>query len=190
MRRTWWPSSSGVGLDEAGGEVGGARGVAGREPREGRLAQDGLRRTREVPPLRRQPDLERRAAGEVHALEELAPDAGRRVRLADVDERTGRQAQRDRIAVEADVAEQASQRAEVPAQRRLGIVGLGEQQRRQLVATRRPVRQQEVREHAPRLVAAGSGHRGAAPLDARPAEEVDREVAHGSTILAGPANGR
>ena len=178
-----------IGLDEARREVGGARRVAGREPGEGRLAQDRLRRAGQMPSLRREPDLERRAAGEVHALQELAPDAAA-VRLAHVDERARRQAQRDRVAVDADVAEQPSQRAEVPAQRRLGIVRLGEQQRRQLVAARRPVRQQEVREHAPRLVAAGSGDRGAAALDARPAEEVDREVAHGSTILAGPASGR
>jgi hypothetical protein len=142
-----------------------------------------------VTSLRRQPDLERRAAGEVHALQELAPDTAA-VRLAHVDERTGRQRQRDRVAVEADVAEQAAQRAEVPAQRGLGIVGLGEEQRRQLVAARRPVGQQEVREHPPGLVAAWRGDRGAAALDARPAEEVDREVAHGSTILAGAANGR
>ena len=84
-----------------------------------------------------------------------------------VDRRAGCKAQSDRVAHQLGVREQPTQSVQIPAQCTERIVGFSEEQAREVRASRRRVRQQEVGEERPGLIPTRPGHRDTAARDAR-----------------------
>jgi hypothetical protein len=188
--------------DEAAGEVGGAVRVAAGEPGQGALVQQGRRGAPGVPALRLQPDLERRAAGEGEAGEQLGGGVepvrlGRAggSQLEDVDPHVAGAGEGERVARDGGgVAEEAPQHRQRPAQRGERVVGAGEEQAGDVGAAGRRPAQQQVGEQAPDLVPRRCGPGVAAGDDARGAEEVDHEIHASSPVPRGrvtrPSSGR
>ena len=141
--------------------------------------------------LVRQPHVERRARREVHALQEVAPEPRRAGGVGpvagqdrvDVDERAGRQGERDRRpAQRVRQPEQAPQLAEVPAQGAERVVGVGEQQRGEALARHRPALREEVREERPGLAPPRRRRLLAVAGDRRRTEQMDAEIPHDATV--------
>lgn len=182
-----------IAAHQARSQVGGFAGRAVRQARQRGFAQHRLGRGLEMAPLGRQPDLEGRAAGEAHAFEQFASQARNRQRLRrvalgqglDIDIAFGVGRQRRHVAAQARVAEQAPQLAQVPAQRGQRVLGVFEEQVREVLARRAGVASEQVGEQRPDLEAARRGHRLAVAFHTRRAEEVDRE-AHGPMVARVP----
>ena len=99
------------------------------------------------------------------------------------------QRDRDRVAVEdGRGAERPPDLRQAPPQRPEGVVRLGEEQRGELAARRRPFAQQQERQQRPALAAAVAVAGRAVDLDAGPAEQLD-DSADGGTALP-PARSR
>ena len=180
-----------VDRDEARGVVCGGVGRGGGEARARGLGEHGLGGGLQVAALVRQPHVERRARREVHALEEVAPEARRAGGVGpvagedgvDVDERAGRKRKRDRRSAEhARQPEQAAQFAEVPAQRAERVVGVGEQERGEALAGHRPALREQMGEERPGLAPPWRRRIRAIAGDGRRAEQMDAEIPHDATV--------
>ncbi len=180
-----------VDRDEARGVVGGGVGRGGGEARARGLGEHGLGGGLQVAALVRQPHVERRARREVHALEEVAPEARRAGGVGpvagedgvDVDVRARRQGERDRRpAQRTRQPEQAAQLAEVPAQGAERVVCVGEQQRGEALARHRPALRQQMGEERPGLAPPRRRRVLAVAGDGRRAEQMDAEIPHDATV--------
>jgi hypothetical protein len=156
---------------------------AGEEP-QGRLVQDRLGGGREPSSLRQQPRLVRLGVLDREAVEQLVAqarelDGGRPVaadELVGVHGGAGGQRDRDRVTVEHGLrAERSPDLREAPPQGSEGVVGLGEEERRELAACGRTFAQQQERQQRPALAAAVAVAGSAVDLDAGPAEELHRQ---------------
>ena len=154
----------GVESDELRGVMRCAGGLSSREQRERGLMEHGARRPRDVTALALEPHLEAGAGAKGQPFQQRVAESGKRDRLhpgspaedVDVDEGSGRQRQPQWIAAELGLlAQPAAQRRESPAERPQRIVGLRKEQARHPLPGRSNPAAKEVREQAPRLVAAG-----------------------------------
>ena len=167
--------------DRARGERRGLERRPRREPAQRGVAQHALAHAREPPPLDEQPRLEHRAGAGVDALEQLAAGQ-RRIGLAreqreHVHLGVRRQAQLQRVPAQR-VAERAPQLRERPPERAQRVVGVGEDQVRELRAADPPLGQQQVGQDGPGLVAPGRRGERAVALDLRPSQQSDGERRH------------
>ena len=160
-------------------------GLSSREQRERSLMEHGACRPRDVTALALEPHLEAGAGAKDQPLQQPVAEPGQRDRLdpgspaedVDVDERSGRQRQPQWIAAELGLlAEPAAQGRESPTERPQRIVGLGKEQARHPLPGRRNPAAKEVREQAPRLVAAGVLDRGPGQFHPRLAQQVDAQT--------------
>ena len=166
--------------DGPGGQRGGVERSTSRQRLERRIPEHSLAHSREAPTLDEQPRVEVRPGAGIDPLQQ--PAASKRVITI-----TGRQRQhvhagprrppqlRRVPAHRAGDAERATQLRQRPAQRRQRIVGLAEDQAGQPRPRDRPLGQDQISEHGPRLVPARRhGHHPIA-LDLRRSQQADHE---------------
>jgi len=158
--------------------------------------QDRLRRGGDPPTFREQPGLEAGGTGDLHTREQLRPDVGKLHGLgpaaagddSHVDHHVPGQLEHDRVTLEHGMPGQGTpQLREAPAQRAERVVGLVEEQGRELGAGGRPVAEEQVGQHGPALAAADRvvGVRPAA--DPGPAQQVEGEAHLRPNVSCGAA---
>ena len=153
-----------------------------------RIPQHGLADARQPPPLHQQPRFELGAGAGIEPLQQLAANE-RRLRLArkqrqHVHRNPRRQPQLQRIPTQrAGDPKRTTQLRQRPAQRPARIIGITEDQPRQPRARHRPLRQDHVRQHCPRLMTTRRNDNHAIALDLRRSQQTDYERRHDSTIV-------
>jgi hypothetical protein len=167
------------------------------EPGMRGFVEDGLGLRLEVPALGGEPGFEGRARGEPDAFQELALEPRDLDRLQpaagpdreDVDERVRRELEDERVSgQDLGASEQAADLGEVPAKGPQRVVGVGEQEPGELLAGRRPTRENEVREEAQRLLPAGRWLGGAVDRDRRRPQQPDRQAHPGIVVAPGASH--
>ena len=148
-----------------------ARGEVGQRG----FTQGRFGRTLQASPLEQQPGLKCWTRREIHALKKISPDAWHRRRLApgahakrvDIDVRRGRQHQAA-LSTGQDIgySEESPQLRKAPAQRTERIVGIAEQQLREVFAANRVSTGQQVRQYGPGLAPSWWRSPDAVDLDA------------------------
>ena len=171
-----------IGAEQAGGERHGPARVAGGQRPQRPLPQDGAAEPLEAASLAEQPGIEPRAGLDVDPLQQLPAqtgqlDGGRRGPLEQhghVQRRAARQPEADRRAAADGLgpAEESAQLRQVPPQGVRRVLGLREQQRRKLLASWRPLREGQVRENGPDLLAPWRRVDDPLPGDERRSEQL------------------
>ena len=157
-----------------------------------RIPQHGLADARQPPPLHQQPRFELGAGAGIEPLQQLAANE-RRLRLArnqrqHVHRSPRRQPQLQRIpAQRAGNPKSTTQLRQRPAQRPARIIGITEDQPRQPRARHRPLRQDHVRQHGPRLMTTRRRDNHSVALNLRRSQQADHVRRHDTTIVNRPA---
>jgi hypothetical protein len=160
------------------------------------FVEDGFGLRLEVPASGGEPGFEGRARGEPDAFQKLALESRDLDRLQpaagpdreDVDERLRRELEDEGVAgQDLGASEQAADLGEVPAKSPQRVVGVREQEPGELLAGRRPTRENEVREEAPDLLPAGRWL-GAVDRDRRRPQQPDRQAHPGIVVAPGASH--